>query len=115
MVQRLSIQHATLVFAEDAGLFGVDLTVNAGEIHALLGLNGSGKTTLIQAILQMLRLQEGTISFEGIELPDLPPGEWRRVGHLVNQPFAYPELDAATNLALTARLKGVEKAESRQQ
>ena len=111
MVQRLSIQHATLAFAEDAGLFGVDLTVNAGEIHALLGLNGSGKTTLIQAILRMLRLHEGTISFEGVQLSDLPAGAWRRVGHLVNQPFAYPELDAATNLALAARLKGVDKAQ----
>lgn len=103
--ERLVVREAARVFGPDAGLFGLDLRVAAGEIHALVGLNGAGKTTLMRAVLGMLRLTEGTVEIDGVSLARLPVTAWGRVGHLVGQPVAYPELDCRTNLELAARLQ----------
>lgn len=103
----LCVRGATRIFGPGAGLFGLDLTVAAGRVHALVGLNGAGKTTLMRAVLGMLRLSQGSVHIEGTALDRLPAAGWRRVGHLVEHPFAYPELDTRTNLALAARLHGV--------
>ncbi|HLS14264.1 MAG TPA: ABC transporter ATP-binding protein [Beutenbergiaceae bacterium] len=103
----IQISAARRVFGTDAGLFGVDLTVGAGQIHALVGLNGAGKTTLMRAVLGMVPLDEGSVSIDGIAVQDLPPSRWAQAGHLVEHPFAYPELDVMANLRLAARLRGV--------
>lgn len=110
MTERLRVQGAARVFGPDAGLFGVDLTVAPGQVHALVGLNGAGKTTLMRAILGMLRLAGGSVHIDDVPLARVPASAWRRVGHLVEHPFAYPELDTRTNLALAARLNGLEPA-----
>ena len=93
------------MFGEYAGLSGFDLSVAAGEIHALVGLNGSGKTTLMRAALGMLRLTSGSVDIDGIPLARLPARSWQRVGYKVEQPFVYAELDVRTNLRLAARLQ----------
>lgn len=111
MAERLMVREATRVFGPDAGLFGLDLSVAAGQVHALVGLNGAGKTTLMRAILGMLRLTGGSVQIEGVPLGRMPADAWRWVGHVVEHPFAYPELASRTNLALAARLHGVAPAQ----
>lgn len=108
MTDRLTVREATRPFDRDAGLFGVDLVLGAGEVHAIIGLNGAGKTTLLRAVLGMLRLTGGTICIDGTPLPRVPIAAWARVGHLVEHPFAYPELDTRANLELAARLHGLD-------
>lgn len=108
MTDRLTIREATRSFGQDAGLFGVDLALGAGEVHAIIGLNGAGKTTLMRAALGMLRLTDGSICIDGTPLTRLPVPAWSRVGHLVENPFAYPELDTRANLELAARLRGLD-------
>ena len=49
-------------------LFDVDLTVDAGEIVALLGTNGAGKSTLLKAISGLVRPKAGTVTFDGEEI-----------------------------------------------
>jgi len=49
-------------------LFGVDLTVEEGEIVALLGTNGAGKSTLLKAISGLVRPKSGTVSFAGEDI-----------------------------------------------
>lgn len=110
MPDRLSVRGATRAFGADAGLFGLELTLRAGEVHALIGLNGAGKTTLMRAVLGMLRLTSGAIYIDGAPLTRVPMATWGRVGHLVEFPFAYPELDTRTNLEMAARLHGVDSA-----
>lgn len=83
----------------------MDLSVAAGEIHALVGLNGSGKTTLMRAILGMLRLTSGSISINDTPLAQLPSAAWKRVGHMVERTASYAELDVRTNLEMAARLQ----------
>jgi ABC-2 type transport system ATP-binding protein len=96
-------------FGGGAGVSGIDLDVHAGEIHALVGLNGAGKTTLIRLLLGMLRPDSGAIAIDG-----QPPhaAVWSQVGHLVETPLAYGELDGQTNLLLAARLHGVSPAQA---
>jgi ABC-2 type transport system ATP-binding protein len=91
-------------FGDGAGVHGIDLDVEAGEIHALVGLNGAGKSTLMRLLLGMLRPDSGTVRLDGRALESAP---WSRVGHLIDHPLAYGELTGRTNLVLAARLHGV--------
>ena len=104
MSVRIHARGVTREFGGGAGVRDIDLDVEAGEIHALVGLNGAGKSTLMRLLLGMLRPDRGSITINGCDLAQAP---WARVGHLVEYPLAYGELDARTNLVLAARLHGV--------
>jgi ABC-2 type transport system ATP-binding protein len=99
----------TRLFAGGAGVHGIDLRIEPGTVHALVGLNGAGKTTLMRLLLGMLRPDSGTVKLGGTLLGDLRPSEWTRVGHMVGHPLAYPELTVRATLSLAARLHGVSR------
>jgi ABC-2 type transport system ATP-binding protein len=80
------------------------LIVEPGQVHALVGLNGAGKSTLMRLLLGMIRPDQGTISLDGFPLASLPTERWSRVGHVIEAPFAYPELSVRANLTMAARL-----------
>ena len=71
-------------------LRGVDLTVNAGEVHAIMGPNGSGKSTLANVLAGKpdYAIDRGTILFEGEDLLAMEPEERARRG--VFLAFQYP-------------------------
>jgi Fe-S cluster assembly ATP-binding protein len=71
-------------------LKGFSLTINAGEVHALMGLNGSGKSTLaaILAGRDGYEVTEGTVNYLGKDLLELDPEERAREG--VFLAFQYP-------------------------
>jgi Fe-S cluster assembly ATP-binding protein len=71
-------------------LKGLDLTVNKGEIHALMGPNGSGKSTLANAIMGHpgLEVTEGTITYKGEDITEADPDERARMGLFMA--FQYP-------------------------
>src|SRR5262245_16447683 len=85
----------------------VDLRVNQGEVYGFLGRNGAGKTTTIRALLGMIRPSMGVVSLFGERIGPGGRGPWRRVGHLVEAPAAYPELTVRENLEIARRLYGV--------
>jgi simple sugar transport system ATP-binding protein len=80
----------------------VDLTVHAGEIHALLGENGAGKSTLMKIVHGVLAADSGTILWDGRPVTISSPGEARRLGiGMVFQHFAlFDSLTVAENVAL---------------
>lgn len=94
-------------FGDDAAARSLDVEVRAGEIHALVGLNGAGKTTLMRLLLGMLRPDAGSARVLGVDARNATAEQWRRVGHLVERPFAYPELTVRRNLAAAALLHGL--------
>lgn len=91
-------------------LNGLDLSLDAGECRAIVGLNGAGKTTALRVMLGMLRPDAGTVTILGTRLPSADRSVWRSVGHLVETPFSYPELTARQNIEASAALHGVSSA-----
>ena len=71
-------------------LKGVDLTVNVGEVHAIMGPNGSGKSTLSQVLAgrDVYEVTEGEVLYNGRNLLDLSPEE--RAGEGLFLAFQYP-------------------------
>lgn len=112
MTGTLVAAAATRVFANGAGVFGVDLELVPGQIVALVGLNGAGKSTLMRVLLGMLRPDDGEVRLDGHLLSAAPTDAWSRVGHLVEYPLTYPELSAKRNLQLSARLRRVADIDS---
>jgi len=71
-------------------LRGIDLEINAGEVHAIMGPNGSGKSTLSNIIAgrEDYEINGGTIDFEGEDIMDLSPEERAHKGVFLS--FQYP-------------------------
>ncbi len=84
---------------EDAEILrGIDLTVNAGEVHAVMGPNGSGKSTLAQVLAghPAYEVTEGQVTYDGKDLLDMEPEERAHAG--VFMAFQYPvEVRGITN------------------
>jgi Fe-S cluster assembly ATP-binding protein len=79
-------------------LKGINLTVNAGEVHAIMGPNGSGKSTLAQVLAgrEDYQVTEGTIRYQGQDLLDMEPEERALAGLFLA--FQYPvEIPGVTN------------------
>lgn len=80
-------------------LRGLSLSVNAGEVHAIMGPNGSGKSTLAQVIAGHAdyEVTEGTVTYKGSNLLELEPEERAREGVFLG--FQYPVEIAGVNNA----------------
>ncbi|MBI5648148.1 MAG: Fe-S cluster assembly ATPase SufC [Ignavibacteriae bacterium] len=93
-------------------LKGINLSVNAGEVHAIMGPNGSGKSTLANVLAgrENYEVTEGEILFRGQNLLDMAPEDRARAG--VFLAFQYPvEIPGVSNTYfLKAALNAVRKA-----
>lgn len=113
MTLPLATEDVRRHFGAEKAVDGVDIGVAAGEIHAVVGLNGAGKTTLMRLLLGMLRPDTGRATVFGHDAHQAPPQTWSRVGHLVETPFAYPELTVRENVAAAALLHGRDQRHDR--
>jgi len=80
-------------------LKGIDLTVNAGEVHAIMGPNGSGKSSLASVLAgrENYEVTEGEVLFEGKNLLDMAPEDRAREGLFLA--FQYPiEIPGVSNI-----------------
>ena len=93
-------------------LNGVNLTVNAGEVHAIMGPNGSGKSTLAQVLAgrEDYEVTRGSVTFEGQDLLAMRAEERARAGLFLG--FQYPvEIPGVNNVyLLKAALNAKRKA-----
>jgi Fe-S cluster assembly ATP-binding protein len=108
----LEISDLTVRVAGKEILNGVNLKVNAGEVHAIMGPNGSGKSTLAQVLAgrEDYEVTRGTVTYEGRDLLALPAEERARAGLFLG--FQYPvEIPGVNNVyLLKAALNAKRKA-----
>jgi len=101
----IDIAGLTKSYGDNAVLRGLDLTVPAGSIYALLGSNGAGKTTAIRILSTLLRADGGRASVAGHDVAD-EPGRVRESISLTGQFTAVDDiLTGRENLVLVARLR----------
>ena len=108
----LAIRRVCKAYDAEPVLNDLDLSVRPGEVRALIGLNGAGKTTLMRVALGMSRPDSGTIEVLGYDVANAPATCWAGVGHMIETPFAYPELSVTENLYAAARLHGVDRSKA---
>jgi len=98
-MRMLDIKNLQVKVEDKEILKGIDLAVNAGEVHAIMGPNGSGKSTLARALSGHPEYQVtgGEVLFEGKDLLDMDPDERARDG--VFMAFQYPVEIAGVNNA----------------
>ncbi|MGN6727230.1 MAG: sugar ABC transporter ATP-binding protein [Tepidisphaeraceae bacterium] len=98
----LRLSGITKSFGGVRALRGVDFSLRAGEIHALLGENGAGKSTLIKVIAGAHVPDAGTIDLAGRRIERNTPSLARELGIAViyQQPALFADLSVAENLAL---------------
>src|SRR5512135_771511 len=80
-------------------LKGIDLSVRAGEVHAVMGPNGSGKSTLAGVLAGRpdYQVTEGSVTYKGLDLLALQPEERAREGLFLA--FQYPvEIPGVNNM-----------------
>lgn len=107
----LQIKNLHARIGEREILRGIDLSVEAGEVHAIMGPNGSGKSTLAQVLSgrDLYQVTEGEVLYDDKNLLDMAPEERAREG--IFMAFQYPvEIPGVSNLYfLKAALNQVRK------
>jgi Fe-S cluster assembly ATP-binding protein len=94
----LEIKNLHVTVADKPILKGLDLTIGAGEVHALMGPNGAGKSTLGYALAGRdgYEITEGTITYKGQDLLEMEPEERAAAGMFLA--FQYPvEIPGVSN------------------
>jgi Fe-S cluster assembly ATP-binding protein len=94
----LEIRGLTASVADKPILRGIDLTLNAGEVHAVMGPNGSGKSTLAQVLAgnPAYEVTGGSISYQGQDLLEMEPETRAQSGIFLA--FQYPvEIPGVSN------------------
>src|SRR5687767_15991710 len=97
-------------------LKGVDLVVNRGEVHAIMGKNGSGKSTLAQVIMgrEVYEVTRGDVLYNGRSVLEMDPEERAREGIFLA--FQYPvEIPGIkTSYFLKAAVNAIRKHQARE-
>ena len=101
----LDVAAIDTFYGETQALFGVSLSVRAGEVLALLGANGAGKTTVLRSILGLTRARHGDIRFQGKSISARATHEIARagIGWVPDDRRLCPTLTVAKNLSLGAK------------
>ena len=106
----LRLTGFTKRFGATTVIEGMDLTVQSGEMMALLGPSGCGKSTTLFAICGIHRMDAGSLHFGDREVTTLPAQE-RPVGVVFQNYALYPHMTAAENIAFPLKVKKLPRAE----
>src|SRR5438270_10802982 len=100
----LELSNSDAGYGGFQALFGVSMTVQAGEAVAVIGSNGAGKTTLLRVISGLLPATAGTMMMEGRSLRATPPHKIISTGiaHVPEGRRLFPRLSVENNLKIGA-------------
>lgn len=106
----LEIKGLTKEFEGQVAVDKIDLTINQGEIFALLGASGCGKSTLLRMLAGFEPPTEGQIILDGEDLSKIPP--YKRPVNMMFQSYAlFPHMTVFNNIAFGLKQDGVPKKE----
>src|SRR5256885_13932671 len=91
-------------FGAITALDGISFEVRRGEVFGFLGANGAGKTTTMRVVLDILRPDAGTTTWDGTPTTDVPRETW---GYLPEERGLYPRLEVLDQLVFFASLYGI--------
>lgn len=97
----------TKSFNGDAGVFDVDLDVEAGSIVGLIGPSGSGKTTTVRLVAGLISPDSGAIRVFGTRPTDFDREMQGRIGYMPQDSVLYPEMTLRQNLDFAGSLFGL--------
>jgi branched-chain amino acid transport system ATP-binding protein len=100
----LEVRDLEVAYGDYQVVWGVSLSVGAGESVALLGPNGSGKSTVVNTISGLLAAKAGEIRFDGASLKGRPTHVRASLGiaHVLERRRVFPHLSVLQNLTLGA-------------
>lgn len=111
----IEVFHLTKKYGSRLAVDDVSFTVEDGQIYGLLGPNGAGKSTIMNILTGYLSATSGQVAVAGHPLPEEADAAKACVGYLPEQPPLYPEMTVQEYLDFAAELKGVKKAERKEQ
>lgn len=96
----LKAEHLNVSYGDLQVLWDVSFEVRQGEIVVLLGANGAGKSTILKTISSLLTPGNGTVTFEGTRLDEIPPHKIIEFGlaHVPEGRRLFPEMSVEENL-----------------
>jgi len=100
--------HATVGDREI--LKGISLSVNAGEVHAIMGPNGSGKSTTVKMLIGLLQPTRGQVLFEGKDIQNDLVAYRKRLGYVPEEANLYPYLSGEEYLEMVGTLRAMPPA-----
>ena len=96
-------------FGHVTALDGISFSVEQGQVFGFLGANGAGKTTTMRIILDILRPDSGTATWNGTPTKDVPRRTW---GYLPEERGLYPRLEVLEQLVFFASLYAIPRKEA---
>ena len=111
----IEVSHLTKKYGHRLAVEDVSFAVADGGICGLLGPNGAGKSTIMNILTGYLSATSGQVTVAGHPLPEEADAAKKCVGYLPEQPPLYPEMTVQEYLDFAAELKGVKKAERKEQ
>ncbi len=76
----LQAQGITAAYGDAQALYGIDFSMQAGEIVALIGANGAGKSTFLKTLTGLLPVKSGSLTFDGQSLNQIDAGDIVKLG-----------------------------------
>ncbi len=106
----LEIRNITKMFGAYAAVDDVSLTINRGELFALLGASGSGKSTLLRILAGFEQPSKGEILLDGINIANVPP--YDRPINMMFQSYAlFPHMTVWDNVAFGLKQDGLSRSD----
>ncbi len=102
----LVVEHVNKSFAQFHVIKDLSMEVREGSIFGFLGANGAGKTTTMRMILDIIRPDNGHITWNGTDVREVPRRSW---GYLPEERGLYPKVGVEEQLVFLARLHGLSK------
>jgi ABC-2 type transport system ATP-binding protein len=103
----LTVEHVDKSFGQLHVIKDLSMEVKEGSIFGFLGANGAGKTTTMRMILDILRPDNGSITWNGKDMREIPR---RNLGYLPEERGLYPKVEVQEQLIFLARLNGLSKS-----